>query len=127
MDADRPALAQALGEVVALEQARDRVLRRELDDVGGLHTLHPLRVEADLRALGIEDLEHLLLVGLGVGGHLLAVERLARLGAAGRVADHAGEIADQEDRRVPAVLEVAELLQHGSGLFADPPSLWCRG
>ena len=42
---------------------------------------------------------------------MLARERLARLGAPGRVADHRGEIADQENHRVAVALKIAQLLE----------------
>ena len=61
---------------------------------------------------GVEDLEDLLLVGLGVGDDLMPIERLARLGTTAGIADHPREVADQKDRAVAAILEVAQLLQH---------------
>jgi hypothetical protein len=62
----------------------------------------------------IEHLEHLVGVGGGVGRDVLAGERLAGGVLAGRVADHPGEVADQEDDRVPEVLELPHLVeQHG--------------
>jgi hypothetical protein len=53
-------------EVVALEHARHRVLRRELDHVRPHGTHEPLGVEAHLGSFGIEHLEDLRLVGLRV-------------------------------------------------------------
>ncbi len=58
---------------------------------------------------GIEELEDLLLVGLGVARDLLAAQRRPRLVAAAGVADQAGEVADQEDDGVPQLLEVLHL------------------
>ena len=57
----------------------------------------------------VEDLEHLLLIGPGVRLDLLARQRLPRLGLPRRIADHAGEVADQEDDLVPARLELGQL------------------
>jgi hypothetical protein len=54
-----------------------------------------------LGARRIEDLEDLLLVGLGVLRDLLGRERRARLRLAGGVADQGGEVANEEDGRVP--------------------------
>ena len=54
----------------------------------------PLRIERDLGLLAIEDQEHLVGVGLGVGRELFADQRRPRDVAAGRIADHPGEIAD---------------------------------
>ena len=43
---------------------------------------------------------------------LVPGERLARLRAAGGIADHPGEVADDDDDLVAEVLEVAQLLEH---------------
>jgi hypothetical protein len=59
----------------------------------------------------IEDLEHLLLVGAGVGLDLLGRQRRARDIAPGRIADQAGEITDQEGDLVPELLEGAHLVE----------------
>src|SRR5208282_2808420 len=55
--------------------------------------------------------EDLRFVGLGVVGNLLAGERRARSRAAGGIADHAGEIADEEDDGVAEILKMFELAQ----------------
>ncbi|KAG1531498.1 hypothetical protein G6F50_016662 [Rhizopus delemar] len=44
--------------------------------------------------------------------HILAAERLAGQALARRVADHPGEVADQEDDLVAEVLQLAHLVQH---------------
>jgi hypothetical protein len=63
---------------------------------------------------GVEDLEHLGAVGVGVFQDLLARQRRAGRVLAAGVADHAGEVADQEHHVVAEVLEVAQLVdQHG--------------
>ena len=111
---DRLLFREALVEVVALEHLRDGELRRQPDDAFGAELAEPLAVEAHLGLVAVEDLEDLRLVGLGVGVDLLARERRARRVAAGRIADQAGEIADQEDDRVAQVLEVLQLAdEHG--------------
>ena len=58
----------------------------------------------------IQDLEDLFLVGLRIGRDLLARQRRARGVAAGRIADHSGEIADQERDLVTERLELAHLV-----------------
>jgi hypothetical protein len=99
---------------IALEHLRDGELRHELDHVVVVQLVEPLGVVADLGLFGIEDLENLLLVGLGVGGDLLGRQRLARDVAAGGVADERGRVADEEDDRVAELLEVAQLAdEHG--------------
>ena len=47
-------------------------------------------------------------MAVDVGGQRLVVEQVALLGAAARVADHAGGAAGEGDRPVPGVLEAAQ-------------------
>jgi hypothetical protein len=54
----------------------------------------------------------LLEVSAGVGFDLLARQRRTGRVAPRRIADHRGEIADQEDHGVPEVLQLAHLVQH---------------
>ena len=96
-------------EVVALEDARQRRLRRQPDHPLGAERPEPLAVEHDLGLDRIEDLEDLLLVGLGVLQDLVRRQRRPRGLLAGRVADHPREIADEEDDPVPELLEVLHL------------------
>ena len=49
---------------------------------------------------------------LRVAVDLLGLEHRAQRGLPGRVADPRGEVADDQDDRVPGVLELAQLLQH---------------
>ena len=104
----------ALGEIVALEHAGDRVLGRELDHARGAHGAEPPGIEVNDGLFGVQDLEDLVLVGPGVGLHFLRGQARAGGVLAGGVADHPGEIADQEDGRVPQLLELAHLVdEHG--------------
>ena len=74
----------------------------------------PFGVVAQGGLLGIEDLEGLVDVGLGVRLDLFGGELRARGVAAGRVADERGAVADDERDAVAEVLELAELAQrHG--------------
>ena len=86
-----------LREVVALEHARHGVLSRQFDHVGRTHRTEPLAVEAHFSALAVQHLEYLTGIGLRVDQHILSRKRLAGDVLAGRVADHAGEVTDQED------------------------------
>ena len=103
---------QAAAEVLPLHHARQGVVRAEPHHVLTRELPQPLGVEAHLGALGVENLEDLLLVGLGVGQNFLARQRRAGGVAAGRVADHPGEIPDHEDGGVAQVLKMFELAQH---------------
>jgi len=109
---DRLVAPEALAEVVALEEPRHRVARSEPDHALRAELVGPLGVEENLRAAGVEDLEHLVAVGLRVGEDLLAREPRPRLVLPCRVADHAGKVADQELDLVAELLEVAQLVDH---------------
>ncbi len=104
VDGDGQAFLVALGEVVALQHAGHGVLGGEPHQALGPQLVEPARIEIDGGLVRVEDLEHLLLVGLGVLLHLLAGQRLAGFILAGRVADHAGEVPDQEDCLVSCLL-----------------------
>ncbi|EXI68447.1 MAG: hypothetical protein AW08_01229 [Candidatus Accumulibacter adjunctus] len=111
---DRLTVSVTLGKVVALEHAGDGVQRCQTDHPRCAESFEPGRVEADLRPAWVEDLEYLFLVGLRIVQDLLARQRWAGDVLAGRVADHAGEVADQEHDVVAEVLEVSQLVdQYG--------------
>src|SRR5262249_8208879 len=92
--ADGALRLETLLEIVALEQPRHRVARRQIEDAGERERIAPLRVELDARPLAIQDPEDLLFVGLGIGEDFLSGQALARFGPPRRVTDHAGEVAD---------------------------------
>ena len=73
---------------------------------------HPAPVEVDHRLLRIENLEDLRLVRFRILLDLFAAERRARRRSPRRITDHAGEIANQKDGRVPQILKMFELAQH---------------
>src|SRR5262247_429067 len=61
----------------------------------------------------VENLEYLLFVGLGVGNDFLASQLLACFRLAGRIPDHAGEVADQKNHLMTEILKLFHLLdQH---------------
>ena len=103
----------ALGEVVALEDARHRGRRGDLEELLHGERREPLPVVADveLGRVVVEDAERLLLVGLGVGVDDGAVQAGARLAAARGVADTRRVVADDEHRDVAGVLELAQLVE----------------
>src|SRR3990170_4962342 len=97
-------------EVVPLEHPRHRHLRGDPDQLLDRETGEPLGVEPDLGLRWFEDLENLLLVGRSVALDVLPREDHPRLRLPGGVADHPGEVADQEDHLMAGLLEVLELL-----------------
>ena len=109
MDRDRRAVLHALGEIVALEQAGHGVLRRQPDHVRKPQRCEPFAVEPDLGLFGIEDLENLLAVGLGIALDLFAGKRRPGDVTSGRVADAAGAIPNDEEHGVAEILEVLHL------------------
>ena len=70
-----------------------------------------VELKATSRLFPIEDQEDLVGVGLRVGRDLLARAARARDVAAGRIADHAGEIADQEHDVVAEILQLPQLVE----------------
>ena len=114
VDGDGALLAEALFKVVALHHAGHGVAGGQADEVRGVHLAQPVGIEFHDGLFGIEDLEDLLLVGLGIGDDLFLGQGRTGLGAAGGVADAAGEVTDQEDDLVAQFLKVAHLVHdHG--------------
>src|SRR5271170_3608631 len=102
---------EPLLEIVALENTGDAHLGGNLDQTAYTEVIHPFAVETDLGQVAIENLERLVAIGIGVALDLFARQRLARLGSAGRIANHRGEVADQENYGVARVLKIAQLLE----------------
>jgi hypothetical protein len=100
----------ALVEIVTLEHARDRVARGKLDEPRRVHLAHPARVELNARFALIKNLEDLRLIGLGIGLDFLWRQRRTGRILPRRVADHPGEIADQEYDLMPQLLKLAHLV-----------------
>ncbi|KPX14621.1 Adenosylhomocysteinase [Pseudomonas syringae pv. delphinii] len=100
----------ALVEIIALKHSRNRVLRGQANEIGRAEFVHPRRVERHLGLGRIENFEDLRLVGFGVIENLLAGERRTRGAFAARVADHAGEVTDQEDDLMSQILKLAQLV-----------------
>ncbi|MNH21376.1 hypothetical protein D3C79_811830 [compost metagenome] len=104
----------ALVEVIALKHTSHGVLRSQANEVGRPHLIHPGGVECHFGFCRIQNLEDLSLVGLGILEDLLASERWTRGTLATRVADHPGEVTNQEDHLMPQLLELAQLInKHG--------------
>ncbi len=106
---------EAGAEVLALEHLLEGDAGVELEDFLVGHLPEPVAVVDDLGFGLVEDLEGLVGVGGGVDEHLVAGERRAGGGAAGRIADGGGEITDEQHGLVTEELELAELFQ-GDGV-----------
>jgi hypothetical protein len=111
VEGDGDLVSQPRSEVVPLEEACDRRVRAEADEIADVHAFHPLAVEPDLGAVHVENPAHLLPVGLGVPVDLLPGEGRACSTPAGRVPDPSGEISDQEDDLVTQILKRPEPIE----------------
>ena len=112
MDRDRSPTLEAFAEIVAFHHARHRVVRGQLDQAARAQRIAPFGVVADFGFGRVQHQRGLLEVGHGVLLDLLAGQRRTGGVAAGRVADHGGEVADQENHLVAQVLQLAHLVQH---------------
>ena len=101
----------ALREVVTLEDAGDRELGAQLQQALQIELEDPVRVVDDGGLLGVEHVERLLDVGLGVGLDLLLGELGTRRVLAGRIADERRAVADDEGDAMAQILELAHLAQ----------------
>ena len=100
----------SLGEVVAFQHAGHGMTRGDFDEPGRLHLPEPARIEIDPGLLAIEDLEVLILVGLGICFDLSASQRRSRGIAPGWITDHPGEVANEERDLMTKRLELAHLV-----------------
>ena len=98
-------------EVLALEHLRDRHLGSQTNPDFRFDLVEPFAVEAHLGLERIENLVDLRHVGLRVAHDLFGTERRAGGRASGGISNHAGEIANQEDDRVPEILKMFQLPQ----------------
>ncbi|MNE45965.1 hypothetical protein D3C80_1402830 [compost metagenome] len=110
MDGNRLIGRVTLAEIVTLEHARNRVLRRQLDKVGGGQLIHPGGVERHLGFRRIEDLEHLRLIGLGIRQHLITRQRWPGCTLATRITDHSGKVANQKNHLMAQLLKLPQLI-----------------
>ncbi len=114
MQTDRHLLPEAFLKIVTLQHPGKRVLAGQVDQILGRFLPHPFAVPADEGPLGIQHLEDLLLVGLGVFFNLQAGQRPPRFGHPAGIPDHAGEITDQENDLMAQILEGFQFLKkHG--------------
>ncbi len=96
-------------KLVALQHLRNRKVRCQPDRALVIQLPQPFRVVTDLGLLGIQNPEHLLLIGLRIRVNLLARQRLPRHITPCRVADQRSKVAHQKNHRVPKLLKVPQL------------------
>src|SRR5262249_23702792 len=109
MQRDWRAFLVPLREIVPLQNARDCVERAEPDRIFEAQLAEPVAVEADLGFFGVQNLENLRLVSLGVRVDLLACQRSPGKIAAGWIADEPSHVADQKNHAMPEHLEMFHL------------------
>src|SRR5438045_7225050 len=90
-------LLKSFMKILSLQHLRDRVLRRQTNEIFGREFGKPATVEIDDGLLSVENLEHLRFISLRVLRNLLARQWRTRRRAPRRIADHSGEVADQKD------------------------------
>jgi hypothetical protein len=109
---DRQAPLVALAEVVAFQDPRHRIARRQLDHPARTERIAPLGVVADLRLRCIQHQRSLPEIRLGVRLDLLTGQRWPGRIAPGRIADRSREVADQENDTMAEVLQLPHLVEH---------------
>ena len=109
---DRLIGAEARAEILALEHARQAIFRAELNHFDAGELAEPVGVVHDFGFFAIENAKSLIEISFRVGVHLLARQRRARFGLAGRIADHGGKSADQKNRGVAEILKMLQLAHH---------------
>jgi len=111
---DRLVGLETLAKVVALQHARDCHRSSELEHAGSAQLVEPGGIEHDLGLGRIQNLEHLIGVGLGVEFDLFFSQRRARGVLAGRVANARGKVANQKLRVMTEILQLTQLVDdHG--------------
>ena len=112
MHADGCSRFKTVMEVVALHHARHGVLGGELDHAHRTQGQAPFAVVSDLGFFRVEHQRGLLVISFSVFFDLLWCEGRTGTVAARRVANQAGEVADQENDLVPQILQLAHFVKH---------------
>src|SRR6267154_1753299 len=111
MNGDWLVILQARTKILALQHARQPIVRTKAHDVFGGHFAEPFAVVANFGFVAIENFVNLREIRLGIGVDLLARQRRARFRNARGVANHRRKIANQENSSVAKVLKVFELAE----------------
>ena len=90
MQADFLLAVEACMEVFAFEHLRNGRRGGQVDHVRKAQLRQPLGVEANLGLFAVQDLEHLVLIGLGIGVDFFLGKLLARGGFARGVPNQRG-------------------------------------
>ena len=112
MHGNRRTRLEAVMEVIALHHAGHGVAAGQLDHTARAQWVTPFAVVADLGLGRVQHQASLAVIGLSVDLDLFGRQRWAGAVAARRVANHTGEVADQEDDRVAQILQLAHLVEH---------------
>ena len=112
VQADGVALGKARMKIVALHHAGHGVLGRQFNHAAGPQRVAPFAVVAHLGFCRIEHLGRLGVIGFGVGLDLRGCQRWARAVAPRRVANQRGEVTNQENDRMPQILQLAQFVEH---------------
>ena len=99
-------------EIFALQHLLQRHAAVQANHVFERHRAEPVAVAHRFCARRIENLERLLAISCRVCHHFLMRQMRPRNGAAARVADHSGEIADDENRLVTEILKLPQFSQN---------------
>ena len=108
MGADRVLFFDPRLEIFALQHLLQRHAAVQANHVFERHDAKPVTVADCLRAFGIKNLKRLLAISLRVCNHFLMRQVRPRHGPAARVANHSGEIADDQNRLVPEILKLSQ-------------------
>jgi hypothetical protein len=122
--ADWLALVEPVTEILPHEHLLECHAAIEFDDFLKGHSLEPLAVENDRRPLAVENLESLLLETFGVLQNLVVSELRTSDRTTGGVADHRGEVPNDQNRVVALVLKIAKLRESDAVAEVD---VWSSG
>ena len=84
----------------------------QFNDFLKAHAFEPFAIEDDSGAFPAQDLEGLILIALRVFQDLFMRQLGTRDRSAAGIANHGGEVADDQYRGVTQILKISELFQH---------------
>ena len=111
MEPDRNIVGIAVLEIIALQHSGNGDSGGKLYYVVHGQKFQPFSVVAESGFGFVQDMEDLLLVGLGVDQHLLIGQRFAPFGFSGGIADLSGKVSDNDHDLMAQILDLPELSQ----------------